>query len=76
MRIVDAYQRRGVLPTPESAAKVINTVNEWFTNVPVPPGQSKWSASSAKASLLSIAGPNLTAGEQSAILAIFDEMDW
>jgi hypothetical protein len=76
LRIVDAYQRRGVIPTPESAAKVINTVNEWFTNVPIPPGQTKWSASSAKASLLSIAGPNLTAGEQSAILAIFDEMDW
>ena len=76
LRTVDAYQRRGILPTAESAAKVINTVNEWFTNVPVPPGQNKWSASSAKASLLSIAGANLTPGEQSAILAIFDEMDW
>jgi hypothetical protein len=76
LRIVDAYQRRGVIQTPESAAKVINTINEWFANVPVPPGQNKWSASSAKASLISIAAPNLTPGEQSAILAIFDEMDW
>jgi hypothetical protein len=62
------------LLSPGEAAKVTNTINEWFTNVAPPTG--RWNPGAAKNSILSLAGTNLTPSEQSAIVAIFDNMKW
>jgi hypothetical protein len=62
------------LLTPGEAAKVTNTINEWFTNVAPPTG--RWNPGAAKNSILGLAGANLTPSEQSAIVAIFDKMKW
>ena len=70
---VAARVSNGLL-TPGEAAKVTNTINEWFTNVAPPTG--KWNPGSAKNSILGLAGANLTPSEQSAIVAIFDNMKW
>jgi hypothetical protein len=70
---VAARVSNGLL-TPGEAAKVTNTINEWFTNVAPPTG--RWNPGAAKNSILGLAGANLTPSEQSAIVAIFDNMKW
>lgn len=72
-QIVATRFRDGLL-TETEAAKVTNSINEWFANVAPPTG--KWNAGSARNSILSLAGTSLNSNEQSAIVAIFDKMKW
>jgi hypothetical protein len=74
-RIVASRFQNGFL-TADEAAKVTNSINEWFTNVPPPAGAGRWNAGSARNSLLGTAGDQLNSNEKSAIVAIFDEMNW
>lgn len=74
-RIVANRFQNGFL-TEGEAAKVTNSINEWFTNVAPPASTGRWNAGSARNSLLGIAGDQLNSNEKSAIIAIFDEMNW
>lgn len=67
----------GGLPDPASGARVIQTINEWFENVPHPAGpMGRWNSGTAKNSILSVAGPSLSNAEKTAIEAIFNKLKW
>jgi hypothetical protein len=67
----------GALDSPESGARVIQTINEWFENVPHPAGpMGRWNAGTAKNSILEAAGPTLSNKEKTAIEAIFNKLKW
>ena len=72
---VNALVGNGSLPSPESGAKVIDVITEWYQNVPPPQG-GKWNRASATNSILSIAGPTLTPAERTAIQAVFSNSKW
>lgn len=63
------------LLTANEAARVTDSINEWFSSGATAPG-GKWSASSARSSLLGTAGDQLNSNEKSAIVAVFDKMNW
>jgi hypothetical protein len=71
---VNARLKNGLLNSQESA-RVIDTISEWFMNVPAPPG-GRWNAGSATASLLTTAGPSLSGPERAAIVEVFNKMRW
>jgi hypothetical protein len=61
--------------TANEAARVTDSINEWFSSGATPPG-GRWNAGSARSSLLGTAGDQLNSNEKSAIVAIFDKMNW
>lgn len=71
---VDARIKSGLLDS-ASGSRVIDTISEWFINVPAPP-VGKWNAGSATASLLATAGPSLSGPERAAIIEVFNKMRW
>jgi hypothetical protein len=74
---VNTLVGNGGLPDPASGARVIQTINEWFENVPHPAGpMGRWNAGTAKNSILSIAGPTLSNAEKTAIEAVFNKLKW
>jgi hypothetical protein len=74
---VETLVGNGALPDTTSGARVIQTINEWFENVPHPAGPTgRWNAGTAKNSILSVAGPTLSNAEKSAIEAVFNKLKW
>jgi hypothetical protein len=74
---VNTLVGNGGLPDTASGARVIQTINEWFENVPHPAGpMGRWNAGTAKNSILSIAGPTLSNAEKTAIEAVFNKLKW
>jgi hypothetical protein len=74
---VNTLLGNGGLPDPASGARVIQTINEWFENVPHPAGpMGRWNAGTAKNSILSVAGPTLSNAEKTAIEAVFNKLKW
>ena len=71
---VDSRIKSGLLDS-TSGSRVIDTISEWFINVPAPT-VGRWNAGSATASLLSTAGPSLSGPERAAIIEIFNKMKW